>query len=395
MSASDVLDLALLAPRRILTGFGCRHRLPALLAEAGRHRPLVVADPGIGDALPLREVLAALERANGGWVPVTRDVPGEPDVGCAEAIARRLRDDGHDCVVAIGGGSVIDAAKGAAVAATNAGPLADYEGVDRFEHDPLPLYALPTTAGTGSEVTRVTVLGVWDPPRKISIKGARLVPTAALVDPEFLATVPPRVGAAAATDALTHALEAVLRPASSPLSVALGMRAATLILRVMSASSRLRTPASLSDLATASTLAGLAFGNSDVGPVHCLAESIGAVYKAPHGAANAVFLGPVLAYYGDRVLPVLAEIARTAWSETLGGADDRVAAARLVGTVASFVAEHAVGTLTSLCGGAVDVERIACLAQANNSNASGPVPMAAADYRRIIASMQAPASPAA
>jgi len=252
----------------------------------------------------------------------------------------------------------------------------------------LPLYALPTTAGTGSEVTRVTVLGVNEPPRKISIKGARLVPTAALVDPDFLITVPTRVGAAAATDALTHALEAYLRPASSPVSRALGLRSATMILRVMREGRSYALPANLAQLAEASMLAGLAFGNSDVGPVHCLAESIGAVYKVPHGAANAVFLGPVLAYYGDLVSAPLAEVARAVWPDELAGLDDAKAMQKLVLAVTAFVTDNEVGTLQSLCGDSLDVARIAALALTNNSNASGPIPMTASDYKAIMVSMR-------
>lgn len=386
MNALAYSDLKLLAPRRILTGAGCRHALVDLLTGDGRQRPLIVSDPRIGDSPALQDVVAAL-RQTWGAVPLTADVPGEPDVDCAEAIAALLKAGEHDCAVAIGGGSVIDAAKGAAVAATNPGQLADYEGIDRFLADPLPVYALPTTAGTGSEVTRVTVLGVHNPPRKISIKGARLVPCAAVVDPDFLRTVPARVGAAAATDALTHALEAYLRPASSPVSRALGLRAATMILRVMRAGAGYGEPAHLDALATASMLAGLAFGNSDVGPVHCLAESIGAVYKAPHGAANAVFLGPVLGYYGALVAEPLAEVARTVWPSELAGLDDAAATRTLVRAVEAFVAANAVGTVNSLCGGALDIEHIAALAVTNNSNASGPIPMAIADYRAIMVSM--------
>ena len=379
-------DLKLLAPRRILTGAGCRQALPSLLAEDGRSRPLLVVDPRLGTSPALEDLTLRLESALGP-VPVTLEVPGEPDVECSEAIARVLKAGAHDCVIAVGGGSVIDAAKGAAVAATNPGQLVAYEGFDRFPVDPLPLYALPTTAGTGSEVTRVTVLGVHHPPRKISIKGARLVPTAALVDPDFLVTVPPRVGAAAATDALTHALEAYLRPASTPVSRALGLRAATMILRVMRDGADHATPANWSELATASMLAGLAFGNSDVGPVHCLAESIGAVYKAPHGAANAVFLGPVLGYYGNLVAEPLAEVARTVWPDELAGLDAAAATRRLVAAVDAYVAANAVGTLRSLCGGELDVDVIAALAETNNSNASGPIPMTVTDYRAIMVSM--------
>ncbi len=380
-------ELRFLAPSRIFVGAGCRHELPRLLAADGCRNPLVVVDPRLGDAAPLREVLAGLTAA-GTATSVCDEVPGEPSVEMAEAIAALLRTGGHDAVIAIGGGSVIDAAKGAALGATNPGRIVDFEGVDRFERQPLPVYALPTTAGTGSEVTRVTVLGASHPIRKISIKSARLVPTAALVDPDFLKSVPPRVAAAAATDALTHALEAYLRPASSPLSRALGIRAAVQILRVMSHGQGFMDAAHLSDLATGSMLAGLAFGNSDVGPVHCLAESIGAVYKAPHGAANAVFLGPVLRHYGRSVDAALAEVARTAWPSRLGAENDAAATDVLVGAICEFVAGAGIGTMLELCGGTIDIDRIAALAQSNNSNASGPVPMAAADYAGIIRAMR-------
>ena len=114
MNLPAISDLRLLAPRRILTGAGCRSALPELLAEEGRQRPLLVHDPRMGDSAALADLLALLERAFGP-VPVTTDVPGEPDVDCAEAIAVLLRTGGHDCVIAVGGGSVIDAAKGAAV----------------------------------------------------------------------------------------------------------------------------------------------------------------------------------------------------------------------------------------------------------------------------------------
>jgi alcohol dehydrogenase len=379
-------ELRFLAPARILVGVGCRQELPRLLAADGRSNPLVVVDPRIGEAPALRDLLARLA-AEGNAPPVCDEVPGEPYVETAEAIAARLRAGGHDAVIAIGGGSVIDAAKGAALGATNPGRVVDYEGFDRFDIQPLPIYALPTTAGTGSEVTRVTVLGATNPIRKISIKGARLVPTAALVDPDFLRSVPPRVAAAAATDALTHALEAYLRPASSPVSRALGQRAAVQILRVMSHGAAFMDAAHLLDLATGSMLAGLAFGNSDVGPVHCLAESIGAVYRAPHGAANALFLGPVLKYYGRGIDAALAEVARSAWPSRCGSADDGIAADALVASVSEFVSGARIGTMLELCGGDIDVELIANLAETNNSNASGPVPMSATDYARIIGLM--------
>ena len=376
-------ELRFLAPARILVGTGCRHELPRLLAADGCRQPLVVVDPRLGGAAALTDLLARLA-AGGQAPPVCDEVPGEPYVETAEAIAARLRAGSHDAVIAIGGGSVIDAAKGAALGATNPGRIVDYEGLDRFDQQPLPVYALPTTAGTGSEVTRVAVLGATDPIRKISIKSARLVPTAALVDPDFLRSVPPRVAAAAATDALTHALEAYLRPASSPVSRALGLQAAIQLLRVMSHGTAFMDSAHLPDLATGSMLAGLAFGNSDVGPVHCLAESIGAVYKAPHGAANAVFLGPVLKYYGHGVDAALAEVARSAWPAQFGTATDSAAADALVAAVAAFVAGAGIGTMLELCGGAINVDLIANLAETNNSNASGPVPMTAADYARII-----------
>ena len=115
-----------------------------------------------------------------------------------------------------------------------------------------------------------------------------------------------------------------------------------------------------------------------------LAESIGAVYKAPHGAANAVFLGPVLNYYGRGVEAALAEVARSAWPSRCGSADDGIAANALVVAVSQFVSGARIGTMLELCGGSIDVELIANLAETNNSNASGPVPMSAEDYARVI-----------
>jgi alcohol dehydrogenase len=175
-------------------------------------------------------------------------------------------------------------------------------------------------------------------------------------------------------------------------SRALGLGAATAILRVMRDGRAYATPSNLAELATASMLAGLAFGNSDVGPVHCLAESIGAVYKAPHGAANAVFLGPTLGYYGALVAAPMALVARSVWPDALAGLDDAAATRYLVAAVDAFVAANEVGTLQSLCGGDLDIERIAALSVTNNSNASGPIPMSESDYRAIMVAMVSQAS---
>jgi alcohol dehydrogenase len=180
----------------------------------------------------------------------------------------------------------------------NGGAAAGYEGRDRYTEKPLPFLAVPTTCGTGSEVTWVSVLTVEERQAKISVKGETMFPDWAIVDADLLRTLPGRLVAWTGADALTHALEAATCRLANPVSDALAEKAISLVLKYLR-----RAAADISGDAEAreavmraSTLAGLAFGNADVAAVHCLSETLGGRWNLPHGLANAVLLLPVLRY---------------------------------------------------------------------------------------------------
>ncbi|MFL6233324.1 MAG: iron-containing alcohol dehydrogenase, partial [Thermoanaerobaculia bacterium] len=225
-------------------------------------------------------------------------VEPNPRAFTVDRLAAWGREEGATLVVGVGGGSVLDAAKAAAMVITNGGSAADYEGPNRFTEKPLPFIAIPTTCGTGSEVTWVSVLTVEERHAKISVKGEGMFPDWAIVDADLIRTLPGRLVAWTGADALTHAVEAATCRLANPVSDALAEKAVALLLKYLR-----RAAADISGDAEAreavmraSTLAGLAFGNADVAAVHCLSETLGGRWNLPHGLANAVLLLPVLRY---------------------------------------------------------------------------------------------------
>jgi alcohol dehydrogenase len=193
---------------------------------------------------------------------------------------------------------VLDAAKAAAMVMANGGTAESYEGREKFTEKPLPFIAVPTTCGTGSEVTWVSVLTVEERHAKISVKGEGMFPDWAIVDPEMLRTLPGRLVAWTGMDALTHALEAATGRRANPVSDTLAADAAALLFRYLRrAADDIEGDAEAREaVMRASTLAGMAFGNADVAAVHCLSETLGGRYDLPHGLANAALLRPVLEY---------------------------------------------------------------------------------------------------
>jgi 1,3-propanediol dehydrogenase len=200
-------------------------------------------------------------------------------------------------VIAVGGGSVIDTAKATAALATNGGRLPEYEGLDRFRAPPLPLIAVPTTAGTGSEATRAAV--VTDPQRQVKmlLMADALLPRAAVDDPLLTLTVPPGPTAAAGLDALTHAVEAYVSRRAQPLTDTLALAAIRAIPEALPRAWRdgHDLPAREA-MMTAQLQAGLAFSNSSVALVHGMARPLGAFFGVPHGLANAMLLPEVMRF---------------------------------------------------------------------------------------------------
>uniref|UniRef100_A0A0G4HRD5 Uncharacterized protein n=1 Tax=Chromera velia CCMP2878 TaxID=1169474 RepID=A0A0G4HRD5_9ALVE len=309
------------------------------LSTLKKSKPLLLVDPGLSGAPWLENFRAGLNFAT--LPPDDIRAEANPRLENAYDIAAFCREKECDSIVAVGGGSAIDAAKAAAMLATNvsfSSPLQHSEkaetvrrfiGRNIFTTTPLPFIAVPTTCGTGSEVTWVSVLSDTVKKEKVSIKGDGMFPDCAVVDALLLRSLPPSILAATAMDALTHAIEAAISARRNPASTALAHRAIDLIflhlpaafllyppLNATEATDPTSVPPCLSALAEASSLAGLAFSNADVGAVHCLSESLGGIWDVPHGLCNAVLLQPVVGYQlhkagpGSDVSKILASIGR-------------------------------------------------------------------------------------
>lgn len=280
------------SPTRIVGG------APGFLAQLGPelepYRGLkvgVVMDKVIEKLELLDAIGPSLQEAEMEIVAVFRDVPQDSDIAVVEAAAKQLVEARAQLLLAIGGGSVIDTAKAANILITHGGDLRDYQGAQILTNPLLPLIVVPTTVGTGSEVTMVSVVVDREDHRKLTFVDRTLAPTMAVLDPAVTFTLPLKLVATTAMDALTHALEAFIDLEHSPLSDAFAVAAAGLIrdnlLPALSASGFEEARANLQ---VASTMAGVAFNHSMVGIVHALAHSLGGVAGVPHGLANTLML---------------------------------------------------------------------------------------------------------
>jgi len=364
-------------PTRVTIRPGCRDEAVDSVRRARPRHALVVLDRGL-ERVEAARLDTALE-SSGLRVSVFDGIESNPRDGIVDRLADRSRDDGVDLVVGIGGGSVLDAAKAVAMLIRNPGGCARYEGKNRFEHVPVPFVALPTTCGTGSEVTWVSVLSLETERRKVSIKGDAMFPADAWVDADLLRTLPAGLVASTGMDTLTHAVEAYVGRAANPVSDVLAEAAVRLVLRYLP-----RATADIENddeareaMAQASTIAGIAFGNADVAGVHCLSESIGGMFDVPHGLANAVLLVPVLRYQLGAAGGRLARLAAAAGADGSGGGAMIDAIDRLVHAVA-------IPGFAALGIDAAEFPAIAAQAERNNSNGSNPMPMSAADYVRVL-----------
>ncbi|MGX6443536.1 iron-containing alcohol dehydrogenase [Neobacillus sp. K501] len=240
------------------------------------------------------------------------EVNTEPtDVHVEEALAVMMVNQ-CDVIVAVGGGSCLDAAKAVAVLATNGGFIGDYmSGKKAIDKKPIPLIAIPTTAGTGSEVTSVTVNINTEDNIKMMIKHPAFIPVAAIIDPVLTYSSPPHVTAATGVDALCHAIEACISRQAQPLTDTLALSAIENIMKYLrTAYFDGENREAREKMAYASMQAGLAFTNASVTLVHGMSRPIGALFHVPHGVSNAMFLPAVLEFTKESAVDRLAVIGR-------------------------------------------------------------------------------------
>lgn len=376
---------------RVLFGEGVVEQLPDLVRGYGRRVLFVVG----ATRERASESAIAIER-NGGnvaWFQVQR----EPTVEDVEAGLVALRGHAAEIVVAMGGGSVMDLAKAVAAVATNDGQLTDYlEVIGRgqaLERAGLPCIAVPTTAGTGAEVTRNAVIGVPTHATKVSLRGEFLLPRVALVDPRLTLSVPKAVTAATGFDALTQVVEPFVSNRANPMTDALARAgiglAAKSLRRVYNQGSDI---SARSDMALVSLWGGMCLANARLGAVHGLAGPMGGMLHLPHGALCAALLGPVMRVNvaalrrqaaGAETLERYVEIARLVTGNGSASAEEGIA------WIEQLAAELKVCRLGPLAVSVEQCDELTERALRASSMQGNPVRLSPSDVRTILESVLA------
>ncbi|MFL5284746.1 MAG: iron-containing alcohol dehydrogenase [Rhodopila sp.] len=317
------------SPRVLLVAGGAVRQLADVLAQFGLSRPLVVTDPFMVGSGHVRHCLEPLERA-GLAIAVFSDTVADPTDIVVEAGVEQLEAGDYDCLVGFGGGSPIDTAKAMAILAAGGGKMRDYKVPFAADKGALPVIAVPTTAGTGSECTRFTVITDTERDEKMLIAGLGALPLAAIVDYELTYSVPPRTTADTGIDSLTHALEAYVSKRANPISDALALSAMALIgANIRTAYAEPHNAAAREAMMLGATEAGLAFSNSSVALVHGMSRPIGAHFHVPHGLSNAMLLPAVTRFSVPGAEARYAEAARRIGFARVADSDG-TAAAKLV-----------------------------------------------------------------
>jgi alcohol dehydrogenase len=325
-SMQDFFEFGLGA--RVLYKSGLAGELGQLISDnLGTPRVFIVTDKGVVNAGLIDPILAGL----GSDIPVVGVFDGVPPNSSVRTVSEATamaREAGAELLIAIGGGSPIDTAKGMRILLTLGGEYADYEGYNVIDQALLPLIAIPTTAGTGSEVTPIAVVLDEADERKINVVSRYVMPDMAILDPQLTLTLPPRLTAATGMDALSHAIETLVSTERNPLSASLALTSIDLLKK------HLRVAVQHGDdleargqVLIAAAMAGIACGNSLFGVIHALAHAVGAKFHVHHGTLNSILM-PVGMRFNSTVVPqIYVQIAQALGVQADGRPEDEVIAA--------------------------------------------------------------------
>ncbi len=328
------LSFVYYGPTKIVFGAGTARDCEVEMAGLGCRRAFVVTDPGVTKAGLVEGVLKALgDRCVGVFSEVTQDT----GIGVVNRAAAMAREQGADCVVSVGGGSVIDTGKAICILLTEGGGLENFEGIQLLTRPQTPHIVIPTTAGTGSEVTNMAVILDERKGQKIFIVENFNMPRIAILDPKMTEKLPPLLTASTGMDALTHAAESLHSVQREPLADGLALQAIRLLHRHLPVCTQNGGDlAARGQVQIAATMAGWAFSNVLVGLVHAMAHSLGAVARTPHGIANGILLPHVMAFNVEDAVEGYGMMA-----EALGvrekGMDDREAAEAATAEMHAFL----------------------------------------------------------
>jgi alcohol dehydrogenase len=321
---------------RVVHGRGAARGLGQVAADVGIRRALLVTDAGVAKAGVLDQVLGPL-RSSGIETVVFDEVEANPTLRTVDRGAARFAASRCDGVVAVGGGSPMDAGKAIGVLSTNPGPVASHLAPRTIANPGLPVICVPTTAGTGAEVTCVAGLRDGEIGSKVALAGPLVAARVAVLDPLLTLSLPPGPTRDSGLDVLTHAIESYINVTAWDGTRVLALRAIEMVAQHLRTAVHRGSDLEARDgMLTASLLAGMAFANTDLGLVHAIALTVGGPFNTPHGATNAVLLPHAMRFLLPAALPQFAEIA-----VALGQKTD--------GRSTAEMAETAVQTVECLC----------------------------------------------
>lgn len=369
-------------PTRIKYGEGVSKDIASEVKAMGNKKPMVVTDKGLIAAGIVERITRVLEEECVEYTIFDGIEPNPRDTTVQKAY-EQAKADGNDSLIAIGGGSSIDTAKAVGVLMTNGGVVNDYEGLDMFENPICDLIAIPTTCGTGSEVTFWSVITDTKRHFKMSLGSPKCAAKLALVDPDMVASLPPSIIAATGMDALSHAVEGYTCKAAEPVTDACGIYAIKMIGDNIRAAVYTDSKEAKGNMLLASLIAGICFGNSDIAGIHCMGEALGGLYDTPHGVTMALLLPYVTEYNYVADFDKYAAIAE-ALGEDVTGLTKRDAAAKSVDALHKLCKDLCIPTMREIGAKEEDLDELAQRASVNVSVDSNPRKASKDDFLEIF-----------
>jgi alcohol dehydrogenase len=369
-------------PTRVVFGRGVCKNLADELTSLGKKHPLVITDKGLIEAGVVEEVVKGLKES-GMIFDIFDEIEPNPRDSTVQRGYEVALANGSDSLVAIGGGSSMDTAKAIGVLLTHGGSIRDYEGLGKVEKPICDLVAIPTTVGTGSEVTFWSVITDTERHFKMSIGSPLIAAKVALVDPDLVESLPPSIVASTGMDALTHAVEGYTCTLAEPITDACGIYAIRMIAENIRKAVQENDKEAKANLLLGSLIAGICFGNSDIAGVHCMGEALGGLYDTPHGVAMAILLPYVMEYNYVSDYGKFAEMARALGADTEGLTEESAAYASVL-AVRRLSQDLKIPTLVELGVKAEDLPELAKRSAVNVSVDSNPIPVTEKDFFEIF-----------
>ena len=369
-------------PNKVIFGCGVSEQVVEWAERLNGRAIMVVCDPGVkvaGIADPLLRNLTDVF----GSISTFHEVTPDPDIALVERMTEFARAKKTDLLIAIGGGSAIDATKAVRVLLSEGGVITDYEGMDKITKTTVPMIAIPTTSGTGSEVTSFSIVSDHARKRKMVLAGRAIAADVALVDPLLTLSMPKSVTASTGMDAMTHAIEAALSTIATPLTDLNAYKAISLIYQYLPKA--VCSPEDIearSQVMLGSLFAGIAFNSAILGLAHAIAHPLGAVCGLPHGLANAIVLPEVVAFNGRAVPEKVIAIGHA-----IGLTGDQLSVDAVVDALIHLNREIGIPSLSQAGITAEQFDEIAELTLQEVSLFTNPAPVTLLDVKAVLAAV--------